>query len=71
VADLVAEAGRRHVVSDDELEHARLVLDEARLDRAIHRARERGGAEIPDLAREREAVREARRLVTGRLERAV
>ncbi|HSC02821.1 MAG TPA: DNA primase [Solirubrobacteraceae bacterium] len=71
VADLVAEAGRRHVVSDDELEHARLVLDEARLDRAIHRARERGGADIPDLAREREAVREARHAVTGRLERAV
>jgi DNA primase len=71
VAELVAEAGRERVVREDELEHARLVLDEARLDRAIHRARERGGADIPDLAREREAVREARRAVTGRLERAV
>jgi hypothetical protein len=71
VAELVTEAGRERVVSEDELEHARLVLDEARLDRAIRRATARGGAEIPDLAREREAVRQARRAVTGRLERAV
>jgi DNA primase len=71
VAGLVAEAGQRSQVSQDELEHARLMLDEARLERAIRGARERGGAEIPELAREREAVREARRAVTGRLERAM
>jgi DNA primase len=71
VAALVAEAGQRGQVSEDELEHARLVLDEARLDRAIRRATTDGGAGVPELAREREAVRSARRAVTTRLERAV
>jgi len=71
VAALVAEAGRRGPVSEDELEHARLVLDEARLDRAIRRATADGGSGVPELARERETVRGARRAVTTRLERAV
>jgi DNA primase len=71
VAALVAEAGERGRVSEDELEHARLVLDEARLDRAIRRATAEGGAGVPALAREREAVRAARHSVTTRLERAV
>jgi DNA primase len=71
VAALVAEAGERGQVSEDELEHARLVLDEARLDRAIRRATGEGGSGVPELAREREAVRVARRAVTTRLERAM
>jgi DNA primase len=71
VAALVAEAGQRGQVSEDELEHARLVLDEARLERAIRRSTAEGGAGVPDLAREREAVRAARHAVTTRLERAV
>jgi DNA primase len=71
VAALVAEAGQRGQVSEDELEHARLVLDEARLDRAIRRATASGGSGVPELAREREAVRGARRAVTTRLERAI
>jgi DNA primase len=71
VAALVAEAGERGQVSEDELEHARLVLDEARLDRAIRRATADGGGGVPELAREREAVRAARHAVTTRLERAV
>jgi DNA primase len=71
VAALVAEAGQRGQVSEDELEHARLVLDEARLERAIRRATAEGGAGVPDLAHEREQVRAARRAVTTRLERAV
>lgn len=71
VAGLVAEAGQRGQVSEDELEHARLVLDEARLDRAIRRSTAEGGASVPELAREREAARSARRAVTTRLERAV
>ena len=71
VAGLVAKAGERARVTEDELEHARLVLDEARLDRAIRRATAEGGAGVPGLAREREAVRTARHAVTTRLERAV
>jgi len=71
VAALVAEAGQRGQVSEDELEHARLVLDEARLERAIRRSTAEGGAGVPELAREREAVRAARHAVTTRLERAV
>ena len=76
VSDLVARAGRapRADVTVDRLEHARLILELARLDRAIRRARnERGerGGEVGDLAREREVVLAAIRAVGVRLERAV
>ena len=71
VADLVSRAGRAGAVSDDQLEHARLVLEQARIDRAIRRAKSEGGAGIGELAREREAVMAARRTVFARLEKAV
>ena len=71
VADLVARAGRAGHVSDDQLEHARLVLEQARIDRAIRRAKSGGGTGIAELAREREAVMAARRTVYARLEKAV
>ncbi len=71
VAGLVEEAGLAGQVSDDQLEHARLVLEQARLDRAIRRAKTEGGSGIGDLAREREAVMAARRTVYARLEKAV
>ncbi|HUB04356.1 MAG TPA: DNA primase [Solirubrobacteraceae bacterium] len=71
VADLVSRAGRAGSVSDDQLEHARLVLEQARIDRAIRRAKSEGGAGIAELAREREAVMAARRTVYARLERAI
>jgi DNA primase len=71
VAALVEEAGRAGRVSEDELEHARLVLERTRLDRAIRRARAEGATEIPELARERETVREQIRQVVAKLERAV
>ncbi|HKO27365.1 MAG TPA: DNA primase [Solirubrobacteraceae bacterium] len=71
VAALVEEAGRAGRVSGDELEHARLVLERTRLDRAIRRARAEGATEIPELARERETVREQIRQVAAKLERAV
>jgi DNA primase len=71
VADLVAEAGRERDVSDDQLEHARLVLEQARIDRAIRRAKIERATGIGELAREREAVMAARRAVYARLERAV
>ncbi len=71
VARVVADAGQRSSVSPDELQHARLVLERDRLDRAIRRARAEGATEIPELARERERVLEGIRQVVARLERAV
>ena len=71
VADLVARAGRAGSVSPDQLQHALLVLDEARLDRAIRRATAEGDGSVSELAHEREVVRAARHAVTTRMERAV
>jgi len=71
VADLVARAGRAGHLSEDQLTHARLVLERARLERAIRRARAEGAVGIGELAREREAVRERIRQVYARLERAL
>jgi len=71
VADLVARAGRAASVSQDQLEHARLVLERARLERAIRRARAEGSSGIGELAREREEVLERIRQTVARLERAV
>jgi DNA primase len=71
VADLVARAGRSTDVSPERLQHARLVLERDRLDRAIIRARLEGGAGINELAREREKVLEQVRGVVSRLEKAV
>jgi DNA primase len=71
VAGLVEEAGRRGRVTEDELTHARLLLELDRLERAIRRARSEGATEIPELARERETVRQQIHHVAARLERAV
>ena len=71
VADLVARAGRAGHLSEDQLTHARLVLERARLERAIRRARAEGAVGIGELAREREAVLERIRQVVARLERAL
>jgi DNA primase len=71
VAHLVAEAGREREVSEDQLEHARLVLEQSRLERAIRRAKAQGDSGISALAREREDVMAARRSVYARLERAI
>src|SRR2546423_12786270 len=54
VAGLVAEAGQRSKVSPDELQHARLVLELDRLERAIRFFKAAAATEIPELARERE-----------------
>jgi DNA primase len=67
VAGLVELAGRVPDPTPDRLEHARLVLERDRLDRAIIRARGQGGG-TGELAREREDVREAIRAVGVRLE---
>jgi DNA primase len=71
VADLVARAGRAGHVTADQLVHARLVLERARLERAIRRARAQGAPGTGDLARQREAVMERIREVVARLERAL
>ncbi len=71
VADLVARAGRGGRVGEERLEHARLLLELARLDRAIARARTEGSSGTSDLGRERESVLSEIRQVVARLESAV
>jgi DNA primase len=71
VADLVDRAGRAGTVSAARLEHALLVLQRSRLDRAIRRARATGGTSITALAQERDQVLEAIHKVVAQLERAV
>ena len=71
ISDLLARAGRYPDASKDRLEHARLVLELARLDRAIRRARGEPGADVPALAREREGVLKSVREVVARLEKAI
>jgi DNA primase len=70
IGSLVDLAGRVPDPSPARLEHARLVLDRDRLDRAIIRARG-GGQSTGELAREREDVREAIRAVVARLEKTL
>jgi hypothetical protein len=71
MAELVELAGRMPDVTPERVEHARLVLERERLDRAIRRARAEGRSEMTSLAREREQVLEEIRGVVARLERAV
>jgi len=59
IADLVARAGRVGNVHPEQLEQQRLILELARLDRAIRRARSENRARLPDLAEQRESVLEA------------
>jgi hypothetical protein len=71
MADLVARAGRARDVTTEQLEQQRLLLERARLERAIRRAREEGGPMIGQLAREREQVLGEIRAIDARMERAV
>lgn len=71
VADLVAHAGRGRGPSPERLEHARLVLERARIDRAIARGRARGGSGINELAHSREKILERIHEVVSRLEGAL
>jgi DNA primase len=71
MADLVARAGRAGEVSPERLEQQRLLLERARLERAIRRAREQGGSGIGDLAREREHVLGEIHAIDTRIDRAV
>jgi DNA primase len=71
MADLVSRAGRAGQVTGEQLEQQRLLLERARLERAIRRAREEGGLKIGELAREREQVAAQIRAIDARMERAV
>jgi DNA primase len=71
MADLVARAGRAGQVTPEQLEQQRLLLERARLERAIRRAREEGASGIGELAREREHVLEEIHAIDTRIERAV
>jgi DNA primase len=71
MADLVARAGRAGDVTSEQLEQQRLLLERARLERAIRRAREHGGSGIGELAREREHVLDAIHAIDTRMEKAV
>ncbi len=73
VADLVTRAGRAGEVSAEQLEAQRLLLERARVERAIRRAQEQGAHPpgILDLAREREQVLSDIRAMDARMEKAV
>ncbi|MFL5823967.1 MAG: DNA primase [Solirubrobacteraceae bacterium] len=71
MADLVARAGRVREVTTEQLEQQRLLLERARLERAIRRAREQHTPGIGDLAREREHVLGEIRALDARIEKAV
>jgi hypothetical protein len=71
MADLVERAGRAGEVSAEQLEQQRLLLERARIERAIRRAREEGGSGMLELAREREQVMGEIRAIDARMERAL
>jgi DNA primase len=71
MTDLVDRAGRAGHVSVEQLEQQRLLLERARLERAIRHAREEGGSNIGELAREREHVTGEIRAIDARMEKAV
>ncbi len=70
VSGLVDLAGRVPDPTPDRLEHARLVLELDRMERAIIRARA-GGESTSELAKRRELVRQRMRAVVSRLESTI
>ncbi len=71
VAGLVALAGRGRDPGPDRLEHAHLVLELARLDRALARRRAEGGTGVMNLARERDEVHDRVLAVGTRLQQPI
>lgn len=71
LADLEQDAGEEQDVRPEQVEQQRLLLERARLERAIRRARTEERGRLPELARQREAVLEAIHTIGGQLERAV
>jgi DNA primase len=68
VADLVKRAGKATEVTADRLDHARLVLDLARLEREIRRARALRSGDVVALARARQAVKQEIATLVTKLE---
>ncbi|HUE27063.1 MAG TPA: toprim domain-containing protein, partial [Solirubrobacteraceae bacterium] len=71
MADLVTRAGRAGEVTVEQLEQQRLLLERARIERAIRRAREEGGSGMLELARERDEVMGEIHAIGARMERAL
>jgi DNA primase len=71
LADLVARAGRGSDASPARLEHARLLLELGRLDRALLRARVEGAGGVAELARERQEIQASIHGVVAQLEGAL
>jgi DNA primase len=71
IADLVERAGRGSQVGASHVEHARLVLELAHLERLIRRARVERGIDSVALARERERVQQEIHAVVSRIEGTV
>jgi DNA primase len=71
IADLVKRSGSRSDISPDRLEHARLVLEIARVERAIKRARAESAPGASALAHERESLRGELHAVVSRLEHTI
>jgi hypothetical protein len=71
VADLVNRAARGGEVTADQLEHSRLLLELARLDRAIVRAQADHQPGITDLARRRQEIKAAIGAAVSRIEKPV
>jgi len=71
IEDLAQRAERGGARTSEHLEHARLVLELARLERLLRRARVAPGLDPVELARERERVRGRIHAVALRIERAV
>jgi hypothetical protein len=71
MADLVELAGRAGHVTAEQLEQQRLLLERARIERAIRQAREQGGSGMLELAREREEVMGEIRAIDALMEKAL
>lgn len=71
IAGVVARVGSRTDLSVEMLEHARLLLELARIDRAIIRARAQRSEKVSELARQRQQALDAIHGVLTRLEQAV
>ena len=71
VADLVSRAGRGGAVTSDQLEHSRLLLELARLDRQLNRARGERRPGVAALAQERQTIRTQLEAVGSRLQQSL
>jgi DNA primase len=68
ISDLVARAGRVPDPRPERLEHARLVLELARIDRAIVAARAARGMGVTELSKERDEIQGSMHALMGRLD---